>query len=259
MAQILLWNPTHTIPSKFRVNMEAKIDDIVDSVRHLRIAEQLSENSTSSPSVSIQDALQDFIQSTGTTTSHSQPVKSLVDDAISPKPLRITEVCLLRDQAQKLRDVISSLERTADTLSNAVERSVIGNISSLGSGGPGLSCPSFNCSSVPTLLSHFDNKIRDIVRECLDGTSDTNLLWKVAEKCYIQATNPSGTLHADKYFIPLEEARLEEPFDPDFESEEYYDHENRLAVNEAYAAVYRENEKRQSEVRCKNRQSWVDF
>jgi hypothetical protein len=67
------------------------------------------------------------------------------------------------------------------------------------------------------------------------------VLWRVAEECYSQATKPLGKLDAENYFAPLEEAYLQWPYDPDYESKEYYEHENRL-----YAAAFREREQRRS-------------
>ena len=65
------------------------------------------------------------------------------------------------------------------------------------------------------------------------------MLWRVAAECHQQAASLSGTLHIDKYLIPLEEARLEGPYDPGFESEEYYEHENQVDVDEGCATVCR--------------------
>jgi hypothetical protein len=85
------------------------------------------------------------------------------------------------------------------------------------------------------------------------------MLWKVAEECYKQATGPSGTLDADDYFIPLEEAQLEWPYDPDFESEEYYEHEDRINLDEDYATAFQAQTERRDQARTEERQSWPDF
>ena len=84
-------------------------------------------------------------------------------------------------------------------------------------------------------------------------------MWKVAEKCYNEVTSPSGNLHADNYFDPLEEACLEWPYDLDFESEEYYEHENRLNVDENYATAFQKQIEQRSEARMEDRQTWPDF
>ena len=64
---------------------------------------------------------------------------------------------------------------------------------------------------------------------------------------------------ADDYFVPLEEACLGWPYDSNFESEEYYEHENRLDVDEDHAAAFEEQKNRRSDARRKDRQSWPEF
>jgi hypothetical protein len=84
-------------------------------------------------------------------------------------------------------------------------------------------------------------------------------LWRAAEACYEQAISPSGTLHADDYFDPLEEACLEWLYDPDFDSERYYEHENQLLVDEDYATAFQQQLNNRSQGRRNNRQCWIDF
>jgi len=62
---------------------------------------------------------------------------------------------------------------------------------------------------------------------------------RILELCYSQSLHTSGTLHFDNYFIPLGEVSFEWPYDPDFESEEYYEHEDRLAADQGYAEPFR--------------------
>ncbi|KAF2024571.1 hypothetical protein EK21DRAFT_93952 [Setomelanomma holmii] len=148
---------------------------------------------------------------------------------------------------------------------------------------------------VSTLLSHFDEQISDIIRKVLATSSGKTIFCRVAEECYKQAvtvttvvpltlasfmyaptsclrapapaaqrtvhdtTDFSGTLGADDYFDPLDEAALEWPYDSDFQSEEYYEHENRLDIHQDYAAAFREQEETRYETRRKERQNWTDF
>ena len=56
---------------------------------------------------------------------------------------------------------------------------------------------------------------------------------KILEACLVQAY--SGNLQVDDYFTSLYEANLKSPYDPDFDSEAYYEHENRLQVDDGYA------------------------
>ena len=243
--------------------METGIEDIAGLVRDLNIAENAPQDhgqeplrSTCSHPASLQEAIQILIQSTNTFTPQVQSVKSLADDANSSGDLPITEVCSLREGIKKLTNITFNLGATIDALNEAMERSVIIHLRSLGSQGAAIVSKR---PPIQELLSHFDKQIKDIVREVLNNTSDWNVLWKVAEECYNQVTSPSGNLHADDYFVPLEEACLEWPYDPDFESEEYYEHEDRLNVDENYAAAFQEQTGHRSEARRKDRQSWPEF
>lgn len=237
--------------------METGIEDIAGLVRNMNIANNAPEDHGHQPlrskcnhPVSLQDAIHMLVQSTNPITSQAQSVKSLADDANSSGNLPLTEVCSLREGVQQLTNITFNLQSTIDALNEAMERSVIIYLKSLGS-----QCE----TNVLKIFSHFDKQIRDIVRDVLNKTSDREVLWKVAEECYNQVISPAGNLHADDYFVPLEEACLEWPYDPDFESEEYYEHENRLDVDEDYAAAFQIRTEYRFEARRKKRQSWPDF
>jgi hypothetical protein len=58
---------------------------------------------------------------------------------------------------------------------------------------------------------------------------------RILEACHVQAL--TGGLNAENYFAPLYEASFESPYDPDFQSESYYDHEDRLQLDDGYSAV----------------------
>jgi hypothetical protein len=242
--------------------MATSIDDIAGLVRGFTLAEDATQDhgqeplrSTRSHLAFLQEAILRLGQSANTIASQAQPVRSLADDANISGCLPIAEVCSLHEQIKKLTDITLNLRTTVDVLTEATERSVIIQLRSLGN----QSAAVFGRPPIQKLLSHFDTKIKDIVREVLNKTSDQNVLWRAAEECYKQAISPSGSLHADDYFDPLEEACLEWPYDPDFESEEYYEHENRLDVDEDYAAAFQVKAKRRSEARRKDRQGWIDF
>jgi hypothetical protein len=233
--------------------METSIEDLVCDLKIADDATQdrgLERRSACAHTVSLQKAIHMLIHYTNTVTSQARSVKSLAIDANSSGNLPITEIGSVREGTKKLTNVIFNLQSTIDALNEATECSVIERLRSLG-----------GQSTTPTfkILSHFDKQIKDIVREVVNNTSDRDVLWKVAEECYNQANSPSGTLHADDYFIPIEEACLGWPYDSDFESEEYYEHENRLDVDEDYAAAFQERTERRSETRRKERQSWPDF
>jgi hypothetical protein len=119
---------------------------------------------------------------------------------------------------------------------NSERLSIISYLTSLGSrGGADVRAG----SPLQCILSHFDEQIRSIVRRVLnDFTYDNYALWKIAEECYNQATSYSGTLRLSSYLVERKEACLGWPYDSDYEAEEYYEHENRLDVDEDYAKAF---------------------
>jgi hypothetical protein len=86
------------------------------------------------------------------------------------------------------------------------------------------------------ILRHFDGRITKIVKDYLAANSvrkvDRNDLIAIMDNCITQADH---TLAVEDYHDALAEQALETPFDPDFESEQYYEHESRLEVDEDYA------------------------
>jgi len=118
--------------------------------------------------------------------------------------------------------------------------------------------------NVQKLLSHFESRLKAIIEHIFETTdTNQNILWKILEECYVQSYNSRGDLHIDNYFAPLYESALGSPYDPDFESEEYYDHESRLDVDPHYAEAERIRQRRESEKRYENekmtRRAWIDF
>lgn len=110
------------------------------------------------------------------------------------------------------------------------------------------------------MLSHFDKQIRSIVQGVLGNSGyDNCVLWKIAEECYNQATSYSGALHPGNYFIEHDEACLGWPYDSDYEAEEYYEHENRLDIDENYAKAMEDQMERRREERKREEQSWISF
>jgi hypothetical protein len=55
-------------------------------------------------------------------------------------------------------------------------------------------------SSTKELLAHFDDDIRKIAREIVSSCEKHDVLWKLAERCFDQASRPSGSLNVANYF-----------------------------------------------------------
>ncbi|KAF2020520.1 hypothetical protein BU24DRAFT_403624 [Aaosphaeria arxii CBS 175.79] len=152
---------------------------------------------------SLQNAMKNLVQLTSTITSQAENIKSAARNVASFQPLPMTAICSLDEEVKKLANIASSVNTTIDALNEARARSVIMGLKSLGS--------EAMTSTVEELLLHFDDKIREIIREILVGTNDQSILWRTAEECYKQAASPFGILRGDEYFYPIEESRSECP------------------------------------------------
>lgn len=237
--------------------MEGSIENIEWLARNLNIADNTIQNreqerngSIHDHLVTLQTSIHTILQAANAITSKAQSFKSLAIDANSSDCLSITEACSLHGGIKKLTKTTCNLQATIDSLNEVTEHSVFASLRS---------CGWQRGIAAGKILSHFEKRIKAIIRDVLNNASNHDVLWKVAEECYIQATKPSGKLDVDDYFAPLDEACLGWPYDSDFESEEYYDHENRLEVDEDYAAALQEREDSRSDARRKDAQSWPGF
>jgi hypothetical protein len=246
--------------------MTIEIDDITETVRRLDVAKDTPQQNrqkplrlTSSQPASLQAAIQTLIRVTKDVTAKAQSIESLASDAKFSGNLRIPEILSLREGSKTLAQLNSNLQTTIETLNEATENAIIANLTSLGGNKDAETVSLSEESLVEELLSHFNEQIRGIVRRVLDSANEKDLLLKVAEECYKQASSPSGVLQADDYFHSLEESCLQWPYDPDFESEQYYEHEDRLILDKDYAVASWEEEERRNEACRKESQSWIDF
>ncbi|KFY29937.1 hypothetical protein V494_08360 [Pseudogymnoascus sp. VKM F-4513 (FW-928)] len=234
------------------------VDDVTSLVNGLRIADKKSEVDDQIPGHStLQDSIQLLYQYARVTAIQAQEIQSLAGSTTLLSSLDITEIYSLHRIAKEFTEVTRVLDDTANNLGNAAELSIIAYLASLGGqGGANVR----DGSLLQRILSHFDKQIRSIVRGVLNDFSNAQcVLWKIAEECYNQAASYSGALHPDNYFVEREEASLEWPYDPDFEAEEYYEHENRLDVDEDYAKAFSEQIEHRREKSKREEQSWVDF
>ncbi|KAJ0418665.1 hypothetical protein BJY00DRAFT_314815 [Aspergillus carlsbadensis] len=153
-------------------------------------------------------------------------------------------------QLSCLRRQAKTLAKTTQALGDAVERYFVSYVTSLARSG----------EMVQTLLSHFDDQIMGIAREVLDSTSDeSHAAREILERCYDQALDHSGALHVDNYFVPLGEASLGRPYDADFESEAYYQHQERLYSDEGYAKAHLARYEREAEQERRQKEEWIGF
>ncbi|KAK3299582.1 uncharacterized protein B0H64DRAFT_102348 [Chaetomium fimeti] len=221
--------------------------NLIQSVAGLSLADGTAHRPN--PHQTLVGATRALIQTAEATAAHAQGVVPgpSTESTQTRGDQVIAQLSSVRRRANAPADTIAAFADKAD-------RYVVAYITSLASQG----------TKVHKALSYFDGELRSIAQDVLDSTSDdSSVLREVLERCYSQSLHPSGTLHYDNYFIPLRESRLEWPYDPDFESEEYYDHEERLAVNEGYAEAFRVRCEHKYESESQNErkegEAWIGF
>lgn len=229
--------------------MADELASLVNPLGGLRLGEtttELSDSHSNCPSPNKRDlAWASWVlrQSTKATTILAKQVESLAESKYTRGYWDIPKVAQLSRAA-------NALARTTETFSDAAESYIVAYITSLAR----------PRTLNQRILSSFDDELRSIAHDVLNSTSDdSNTLREFLEMCYRQALYTSGTLHSDNYFIPLREASLEWPYDPDFESEEYYDHENRLDVDDGYAKAFRSRCERKFEEERRQEEEWIGF
>lgn len=122
-----------------------------------------------------------------------------------------------------LADIVVSMHHTTEDL-------VAAHISSLGKHNP----------EIQKLLSYFKPQLRAIVGGVLSTKGDGGpKLLSILEECYMQSLDDSGALCCDRYFSTLKEAALQSPHDPNHQSVEHYEHEDRMQVDRSYAVTER--------------------
>ncbi|KAK0267923.1 hypothetical protein LTR35_011705 [Friedmanniomyces endolithicus] len=159
----------------------------------------------------------------------------------------IAAFILLRERAVDLAAIFHSLD-------TATEDHIIAHMLSLADRSP----------AVKRLLLHFASEIESIVRNGLNSDADDDTkLCRIFETCYTNSLSEGRNLHVENHFIPLEEAALESPFDPDYESEQYYEHEDRLNLDPCYAEAHYKRQERERESRNVHQretsQEWIMF
>jgi hypothetical protein len=145
----------------------------------------------------------------------------------------------------------AEIARTAHVLEDSAVKCLISRLMSI-----------HDAQHLRKLLLHFESELERIIKKGYkDAAWGQASLVKILEACHIEAS--TGSLHVDDYFAPLYEAACESSCDPDVESEAYYDHENRLQVDEGYAEAESLRKKRRCEEQKKNEmkthRAWIGF
>ncbi len=114
------------------------------------------------------------------------------------------------------------------------------------------------------ILGHFESRINRIVKGSLESYSSQGRSRKdliaISDRCVEEV---DSELAVEDYHDAIDERAFESPFDPDFESKQYYEHENRLEIDEGYAEMIRHNAKIQKDAtrrkRQKDKAEWVSL
>lgn len=167
----------------------------------------------------------------------------------------------ISEYMDKNLDILDALDRSAKTIEDIVasmvdtrEDLVMARISSLGQ----------QDSEVKRLLSYFKSDIKAIVQGVLSSAvSGEPRFLRVLEKCYKCALDDMGVLSCDRYFDYIDEVSLASPYDPDYESEQFYEHEDRLQIDQKYAArIEAERERKYTELLIEREHTervWIGF
>lgn len=152
----------------------------------------------------------------------------------------------------------SLLQRTTEIteIGHAVEEATVNHIISR------LKSLTISDGEVHKLLLHFRLEVKGIIKDTYKASGwNQESMVRILEACYAQTL--SGNLHVEGYFASLYEAALGSPYDSEFESEEYYDHESRLQIDDDSAEAECARQKRQFEARIeaerRTDRAWVGF
>lgn len=208
------------VPSSIELarTMATRSGDIVDLIGEMTIAGHTPCQIYSQDKFILEEANKHLIRIARETITEAEQVARILDND-SPLSRDVAALNSLRKKTGEFEVVIQSMK-------DASEAHIVARFFSL----------SGQNQNVKNLLSHFKDELKSIARDVLNSARDDGtVLSRIIGMCYNQSLCCSGVLYHDQYSIPLEEARPESPYDPDFESEEYCEHVNLLQVDESYS------------------------
>ncbi|PYH65527.1 uncharacterized protein BO88DRAFT_471416 [Aspergillus vadensis CBS 113365] len=223
--------------------MAEQFTSLVNTFGGMNFADRTTSN-RSNPTQDLLKMIWELVTSCQSTSANAAHVGTVIEGTQTPSGEYIARLSTLRREAV-------ALAKATKKFSDATENYIMAYLISLAS----------PWTLEQKMLSHFSDEVKRIAGNVLDDetTDERSVLRIIMEECYAQALCTSGTLHSDKYFEFLEETSFEEPVDPDFESEEYYEHENRLAINDSYAEAYCVQCERKAERKEQQREEWIGF
>jgi hypothetical protein len=225
----------------------AALEGAINMMGRLTVADNNSPQGTRQDETKLRDKCLKLVRVAKQIVDYSEPLMRYLDtDELLFENLTILDT-LGRD-TRILSNTVVSMNDTTQIL-------VAAHISSLGEQSP----------EVRKLLSYFRPQLKTIIGGVLSTTRDGEpKLLSILEECYKHSLDDGyGALCCDGYFNTLKEAALGSPYDPDYQSAEYYEYENRMQVDQNYARAQRKrSEKMHSEERAreqKTKGAWIGF
>ncbi|KAK8109093.1 hypothetical protein PG984_014894 [Apiospora sp. TS-2023a] len=239
--------------------MESDNEDLVGSFRNLGFRE--GDRSTSQACgpcqvTELQEAIRQFTRSSNLVVLEAETFRSRLEDTNAPSTAIVRKL-----RNKELADLIRNVRDTMKLVNNINEKAVFDSLLSLGERDK---LPATDRSNVEELLSCHSGEISNIIQKVLASVSNpSHVLLAVAEECYRQATDVHGRLDSDICQEQRAESCLGWPYDPDYEAEAYYEHEDLLNIDENYRNAHRQRLEQKFEAESKERQTykrcWIDF
>ena len=226
---------------------KTSMDDLFNSMRNLSMSNHDSRKAPSNDGSHLDQVNQELLRVSYEMIGRVQELQAaLTGDGIS-FARRVAALSSLQKRTTELAAITSSVRV-------ASKEYMVAQIFSLSKGN----------TDARRMSLFFEDGISRIVQNVLGiNEDDETTLLRILEECYSQSAHTFGMLHPDQFFDAKEETFLESPYDPDFESEAYYEHENQLQVDESYAESERIRQRRETEKRAKDKRritnTWLRF
>ncbi|KAK8057242.1 hypothetical protein PG996_011179 [Apiospora saccharicola] len=239
--------------------MESDNEDLVGSFRNLGLREgdrSTSQACGSCQVTELQDIIRQFTRSSNLAVLEAERFRSRLENTNAPSTAIVQKL-----RNEDLADLIRNVRNAMKLVSNFNEKAVFDSLLSLGERDK---LPATDRSNVEELLSCHSGEISNIIQKVLASVSNpSHVLLAVAEECYRQATDIHGRLDSGICQDQRAERCLEWPYDPDYEAEAYYEHEDLLDIDENYRNAHQQRLERKLEVESRDRQTykrcWIDF
>ncbi|KAF4487806.1 hypothetical protein FAGAP_11342 [Fusarium agapanthi] len=166
--------------------MGTKYEDAVDStITRITNALRIVDNGPVNLRSEVQNAISDFNQAVEFAQLSEARLVALLNN-----PFAIYQAS--KEELFKIRASVIRIRKSIQNVTGASDRSLVGIITSR---------TGLRGRHVDGLLKHFRAEIDDIVLKTIDKIDQRlECEWRIAEECYNQARDPSGSLYPERYF-----------------------------------------------------------